>query len=50
MSGKSDTGKLPENNMFIVLDDMLHDAQSWKKDKTIKSIFFNGRHYNFLFI
>jgi hypothetical protein len=36
--------------MFIVLDDMLHDAQNWKKEKTIKNIFFNGRHYNFLFI
>jgi len=47
---KSDTGKLPSNNMFVVLDDMLHDAQNWKKDKTIKSIFFNGRHFNFLFI
>jgi hypothetical protein len=49
-SGKSDTGKLPANNVFIVLDDMLHDAQNWKKDKTIKSIFFNGRHFNFLFV
>lgn len=50
MSGKSETGKLPSNNIFIVLDDMLHDAQNWKKEKTIKNIFFNGRHYNFLFI
>lgn len=48
--GLSDTGKHPSNNLFIVLDDMLHDAQNWKKDKTIKSIFFNGRHFNFLFI
>ncbi len=48
--GLSDSGKHPTNNFFIVLDDMLHDAQSWKKEKTIKSIFFNGRHYNFLFI
>jgi exonuclease I len=32
------------------MHDMLHDAQNWKRDKTIKSIFFNGRHYNFLFI
>lgn len=46
----SESGKHPSNNVFIVLDDMLHDAQNWKKDKTIKSIFFNGRHYNFLFI
>lgn len=49
-SGRSDTGKLASNNLFIVLDDMLHDAQNWKKEKTIKNIFFNGRHYNFLFI
>ena len=48
--GLSETGKHPSNNLFIVLDDMLHDAQNWKKEKTIKSIFFNGRHYNFLFI
>lgn len=43
-------GKCIENNFFIVLDDMLHDAGSWKNDKTIKDIFFNGRHYNFMFI
>lgn len=48
--GLSESGKHPSNNTFIVLDDMLHDAQNWKKDKTIKNIFFNGRHYNFLFI
>lgn len=50
LSGRSSTGKLPSNNTFIVLDDMLHDAQNWKKEKTIKNIFFNGRHYNFMFI
>jgi len=50
MTGKSENGKLPSNNVFIVLDDMLHEAQNWKKEKTIKSIFFNGRHFNFLFI
>jgi hypothetical protein len=50
MNGESETGKVAKNNVFIVLDDMLHDAQNWKKEKTIKNIFFNGRHYNFLFI
>lgn len=50
MLGLAEDGKMPSNNMFIVLDDMLHDAQSWKKDKTIKNIFFNGRHYNLLFV
>jgi hypothetical protein len=50
LTGQSETGKTPGNNIFIVLDDMLHDAQNWKKEKTIKNIFFNGRHFNFLFI
>lgn len=50
LSGKSDDGKLPSNNKFVVMDDMLHDAGKWKKDQTIKNIFFNGRHYNILFI
>jgi hypothetical protein len=49
-NGLSETGKDNSNNLFIVLDDMLHDAQSWKREKTIKSIFFNGRHYNIFFI
>lgn len=46
----SKDGKCLANNLFIVFDDMLHDAQNWKNDKTVKNIFFNGRHYNFLFI
>lgn len=50
LTGKSENGKMPSNNVFIVLDDMLHEAQNWKKEKTIKNIFFNGRHFNFLFI
>lgn len=45
-----ESGKTPANNVFIVFDDMLADAQNWKNDKIIKEIFFNGRHYNFLFI
>ena len=45
-----DNGKTPSNNLFIVFDDMLADANNWKNDKVIKEIFFNGRHYNFLFV
>jgi hypothetical protein len=48
--GKSESGKCKENNFFIVLDDLLHDAQNWKREKTIKNIFFNGRHFNLFFI
>ena len=49
--GHSSTdGLVPSNRAFVVLDDMLHDAAAWKKEKTIQSIFFNGRHYNIFFI
>lgn len=44
------SGLLPSNRFCIVLDDMLADASSWKKEKTIQAIFFNGRHYNIFFI
>jgi hypothetical protein len=50
MTGKSDSGKTEDNNFFIVLDDLLHDANNWKREKTIKNIFFNGRHFNLFFI
>jgi hypothetical protein len=40
----------PEASAFLLLDDCLHDAKSWQKDKHIKDIFFNGRHYALLFI
>lgn len=40
----------PRASTFLILDDCLHDAKSWQKDKHIKDIFFNGRHYALLFI
>ena len=43
-------GLLPKNRFCIVLDDMLADSSSWKKEKTIKEIFLNGRHFNIFFI
>jgi hypothetical protein len=50
-NGHAETdGLTPGNRAFVVLDDMLHDAAAWKKEKTIQSIFFNGRHYNLFFI
>jgi GTPase SAR1 family protein len=48
--GIGDFGKTPENNIAIVLDDCMHDATAWKKCKTIKNIFFNGRHSNIFFL
>jgi len=34
---------------FLILDDCLYD-QSWIKDKNVRSLFMNGRHYKILFI
>jgi len=46
----SKDGLTQSNRFFVVLDDMLADASSWKKEKTIQEIFFNGRHFNLFFI
>ena len=34
---------------FLILDDCLYD-QTWTKDKNVRSIFMNGRHYKMMFI
>ena len=34
---------------FLVLDDCLYDA-SWTKDKNIRLLFMNGRHYKIMFL
>jgi hypothetical protein len=34
---------------FLVLDDCLYD-NSWTKDKNVRSLFMNGRHYKILFM
>ncbi len=39
----------PRSTLFVLMDDCLADA-GWKNDETMKEIFFNGRHYHFLFV
>jgi len=34
---------------FLVLDDCLYD-EAWTKDKNIRLLFMNGRHYNIMFV
>jgi len=38
-----------DNRAFLILDDCLYD-NSWVKNKDIRALFMNGRHYNILFI
>jgi hypothetical protein len=35
--------------LFLLLDDCIYD-QSWVKDKNVRSLFMNGRHFKVLFI
>ena len=34
---------------FLILDDCLYD-NSWTKDKNVRSLFMNGRHFKILFM
>ena len=34
---------------FLILDDCMYD-NSWTKDKNVRSLFMNGRHYKILFL
>mgnify|MGYP003388709002 CR=1 FL=1 len=48
MNSNSENNDL-DNRTFLILDDCLYD-NTWQKDKNIRNIFMNGRHYNILFI
>ena len=37
-------------NCFVIFDDTLSSADTWKKDENVKEIFYNGRHYKILFL
>lgn len=45
MTGEDDI----DGRAFLILDDCLYD-NDWKKDKIIREIFMNGRHWSILFI
>lgn len=49
-NGLSEDGKTYRNNMTLIMDDLLHDASNWKKEKSVKDLMFNGRHYNIMYI
>tara|TARA_Y100000817_G_scaffold33579_1_gene23260 strand:+ start:223 stop:1023 length:801 start_codon:yes stop_codon:yes gene_type:complete len=38
-----------DTRAFLILDDCLYD-NTWSKDKFMRSVFMNGRHYNLLFL
>lgn len=38
-----------DNRAFLIFDDCLYD-NSWQKDKRIREVFMNGRHFKILFL
>jgi len=49
MLEKWKANKAIDPRAFLVLDDCLYD-NSWTKDKNVRSLFMNGRHFKILFI
>ncbi len=45
VSGEDDI----DNRAFLIMDDCLYD-NDWKKDKRIREIFMNGRHWGIFFV
>jgi hypothetical protein len=43
-------GKKVDARAFIVMDDCLADKASWIKDRPIRQLLFNGRHYEIMYI
>ena len=35
---------------FLIMDDLMHDSRKWIKDTNVKMLFFNGRHWDLLFL
>lgn len=43
-------GKRVDPRAFLIMDDCLSSKGEWAKDEKIAEIFFNGRHYQLIFI
>jgi hypothetical protein len=41
--------KTPDNSVFMVLDDCMFDNK-WTRDKNMRCVFMNGRHYRIFFM
>ena len=49
MITKVNDGEQVDPRAFLILDDCLYD-NTWSKDKFMRSVFMNGRHYKLLFM
>ena len=49
MINKAKSCNVTDPRAFLILDDCLYD-NTWTKDKNVRSLFMNGRHFKILFI
>jgi hypothetical protein len=49
MIQKENEGEQCDSRAFLILDDCLYD-NSWAKEKSMRYVFMNGRHYKLLFL
>ena len=49
MVEKKNNGENIDPRAFLILDDCLYDNK-WTKDKCMRSVFMNGRHWKLLFL
>ena len=47
---KAKEGKKVDPSIFLIMDDCMSDNRAWSKDKPIKTILFEGRHYKITYI
>lgn len=47
---KEESGKTFDTQAFLLMDDCLASKGSWLKDDFILKVFFNGRHYDLMYI
>lgn len=50
MTDKIDSGEKIDPRAFVIFDDLMFDSKEWIRDRTVKEMFFNGRHYKIFFM
>ena len=50
MVNKTKSGENIDPRAFVIFDDLMFDSKEWIKDKSVKEMFFNGRHYKLFFL
>lgn len=50
MTDKIESGEKIDPRAFVIFDDLMFDSKEWIRDRTVKEMFFNGRHYKIFFM